>query len=48
MGVGIRVEKEGFMLEAVGKKENFKSSRPDAEQFKDVLTRFQRPPTGDQ
>jgi tetratricopeptide (TPR) repeat protein len=48
MGVGIRVEKEGLILEAVGKKENFKTSRADAEQFKDVLTRFQRPPTVDQ
>jgi tetratricopeptide (TPR) repeat protein len=48
MGVGIRVEKDGLIVEAVGKKENFKTSRADAEQFKDVLTRFQRPPTGDQ
>ncbi len=48
MGVTVRVEKDGFTLITQGKNEKFKTSRADAEQFREVLNRYQHPPSAGQ
>jgi tetratricopeptide (TPR) repeat protein len=48
MGVSVKVEKDGLVLILQRKEEKFRATRADSEQFRQVLNRYQKPPTGDQ